>query len=201
MKVSHAIVLLLAMVACIYLLSLTPPANQAAPVAVASEGELKIQLDISHSGSEFALPGSSFTKNVTVNSVEQQPAWVWITCAVPSALCGENAPITLHITQQEGWSLFDTALCSIEGVEHTLYTLLQAEPLPGGSSTPPCSIAVTVAPNVAIDTAGSWYLQAEEGNVPLDYNSAQPMLLFDAYAIQQLDIQTAQQAYSIYNHS
>ena len=201
MKVSHAIVLLLAMVACIYLLSLTPPAYQADPVALSQEGELKIQLDIRHGGSDMLLPGAELEKSITVKNVEQQPAWVWITCALPASLNGgEGESVHLEASSSSGWKEPSSVTQNIDGTEYTLYTMLYSEPLAGGSDSAPCGIKLSIAPEVIIDPAGEWHLQTEDGSIPLGWNFADPIILFDAYAIQQLDIPTVERAYAIYNH-
>lgn len=168
-------------------------------------------------GSEL-IPGVDVEKEVVVENIGNNPAWVWTTIAIPAEMDDNDASKNvLHFnyakenvgeglwtwTDENGAWLVkeDVKVTEDDDTLYNVYTVLYQTPLAPGEVTPSAMTKVYLDYHIDIDPEGNMY-HVENGVVTdLNWNvneDGAPKLYVAAYAIQTDGFATVQEAYEAY---
>lgn len=155
-------------------------------------GDVQIEIDTTNDQDALLMPGVTVNKEVKINNVGANDAWIWYTYAVPAFGTNTDLLEVVPVTQaNEGWTvLSDVYQIEREGVVYNVYTMGYTQVVAAGAGTTSCVATVTM--NRWIDyniNDGKWYYVygGEATEVTGELNHAQ--VYVNAYAIQStLDI-------------
>ena len=164
------------------------------------------------------VPGVDVEKEVVIENVGNNDAWVWTTIAIPAEMDDNDASKNvLHFNYAkenvgEGlwtWTDENGAWLVDEGVQITedddtlynVYTVLYQTPLAPGEATPSAMTKVYLDPHIDIDPDGNMFHVENGVATNLNWNvneDGAPKLYVAAYAIQTEGFATVQEAYEAY---
>lgn len=181
--------------------------DREAEVNVFTVGDVALDLNWDNSSAEL-MPGKSIDKEVVLDNVGGNDAWVWATIAVPALLDGGNASgkDAIHFEQNTTdweWTLVDRAV-ELEGETGTynVYTVMHTAALASAGKTNPLITKVYMDTHVDITPNGDLYWVEDGDTYSLEWNVntlPTPKVLVSAYAIQKDTFNTVEEGYAAYN--
>jgi len=148
----------------------------------------------------FLNPGKEIEKQVWIENIGANEAWVWYTYAVPADL-DNAAALTLQFDDEENWKEDTDKVIKnvlIDGVLYNVHTMLYNEKLAPNAKTTVSLKSVTLNDNVDYQD-GEYCIVVNGAVTPIGELADKVNVIVNAYAIQTAEIDTVQDAYTYYN--
>lgn len=166
-------------------------------------GDVTIDLQENYIQNSQLMPGMSVTKEVMLANAGTNDAWVWYTYAVPSAMVNY---LEIRHAAETPWILPAEKLgeTKANGIDYTVYLVKHRDVLPAGkgdlSKTSVGMQSVSLAPSVDFDHGSQRYFESDHGKVVkwIDYDIANTVIYVNAYAIQEENFGSVDEAYTAF---
>lgn len=166
---------------------------------VFTTGDVDIVLKEDFKQESELLPGKDINKDVQIENIGENDAWVWYTYAVPQGL---EAGLDLSFEENTKWTdgeLLGTK--EIDGVTYNVYVSKYSQAVHAGETTDVGLTKVTMNPAVDITPEGDAYLVVKGETTDLKWNvikNDKPVIYVNAYAIQTNEFETFDDAYDAF---
>lgn len=188
-----------------------------ADVNVFTMGNVDIELTEDFEQGAELIPGVDIKKEVRVENVGNNDAWVWVDIAIPKILDDTNdaSSNVVHFNYSkdaeyaEEWNWkndegkWAVRVETIGDIEYNVYTVKRIEPLAAKATTGyPVMHKVYMDPHVDITPDGQLYHVEKGVATDLNWNineDGAPYMYVSAYAIQTNGFDTVDDAYNAYN--
>ena len=167
---------------------------------VFTTGDVDIVLKEDFNQESELKPGVEINKDVQIENIGDNEAWVWYTYAVPQDL---EAGLDLAFENTSDWTNEVTAIGTkdVDGVTYNVYVCKYNAQLPAGATTSIGLSSVTMDPAVDITPEGDAYLVVKGETTDLNWNvneNDKPVIYVNAYAIQTNEFETFDDAYEAF---
>ena len=163
-------------------------------------GDIDIELKEDFEDESTLIPGLEINKDVWVNNIGENDAWVWYTYAVPTKL---ESVVELTFAENANWiAPFKAGTYNENGVDYTVYACLWNAKVAPNAGTGIGLDSVKLSEKVDIDPDGNWHVV--EGGVATDLewanSNGNPVIYVNAYGIQTEGFANVSEAYNAYRN-
>ena len=162
-------------------------------------GNVDIKLNEVYTPNSQLMPGVVVDKDITIENVGINNAWVWYTYAVPTELVPYIEAAFENASDWTYAGAIATDVADANGVKYTVFAVLYNSTIAAGQETKLGMTSVTLSPTIDVDAAGKLKSVVAGVVTEIDWNyTVSPVVYVNAYAIQQEGFGTVQAAYDAY---
>lgn len=156
-------------------------------------GEVDIEVEEEFEDGVELNPGAEVNKDAQITNVGENPAWVWMTVAVPSEAAGYIDLVWNGVTPD-----YTTEnVTGDDGNTYTVYTVLVEDQLASGAST--AKLLDGVKMDEFVDYRDGKYIHVKGGvETEIDYDLSNLEVIVSGYAVQTEGFDTISEAYAGY---
>lgn len=162
-------------------------------------GNVDIQLNEVYTPNSQLMPGVEINKDITIENIGINSAYVWYTFAIPTELVPY---LNVKYENASDWTapvLVKSGVKNADNIEYSVFVAMYNSAIAAGEETKLGMTSITLSPYIDVDPAGK--LHSVQGGVVTDINwdyTTSPVIYVNAYGIQVEGFASVQAAYDAY---